>query len=68
MIFKVMTKTGLMVGYLGIMYKTLAHTVLLYSREIGEVTGLTMKILEGFHHQSARQISKMTSKRVADGT
>ena len=66
--FKVMTKTGLMVQYCGIIYKTLAYTVMLYGRDIWVVTGLMLKILEGFHHRAARRIWKMTSKFVADGT
>ena len=47
------------------MYKVVAQSVILYGREIWVVMGYMLKVLEGFYHQAARQIMRMTEKRGA---
>ena len=49
------------------MYKAVAQSVLLYGSEGWVVTGAMLKILEGFHHRAASQITGMTATRGADG-
>ena len=39
----------------------------MYGCEIWVMTGGILKVLEGFHHQAARQITGMTVKIVVDG-
>ena len=51
----------------GEMYKAAAHSVLLYYRNSWVVTGEMLKVLAGFHHQAAQQITGMTAKRGAGG-
>ena len=68
MISKVLTKTGATLRDHGIIYKTVARTLLPYGRKSWVVKGVMLKILAGFHHQSAIRIAGMTGKRVADGT
>ena len=41
------------------MYKAVAQSVLLYSSESLVVTGAMLKVLEGLHHQLARQVTGM---------
>ena len=50
------------------MYKSVAHTFLLYGSKSGVVTEAMLKILRRFHHQMARRISGMTGKCVAGET
>ena len=59
-------KTGATVRAHGIMQKTVAHTMLLYSNKSWLVMGEMLNILEGFHHQAERGITGMTVKSVAD--
>ena len=49
------------------MYKAVEKSVLLYGSESWMVTGEMLKVLAGFNHREARQITGMTKKRVADG-
>ena len=56
MIARVLAKTGEMVRAWGIMYKAMAQLVRLYASEIWVVTVEMVKVLEGFHHRSSRQI------------
>ena len=49
------------------MYKTASQKVLLYGSKIWVVTGVMLKILEGFHHWVARQIAGMVAKCVVNG-
>ena len=49
-------------------YGPVVRTVLLYGSESWVVTGAMLKVLEGFHHWAARQITGMTTKGVADGS
>ena len=50
----------------GMMYKEVEHTVLLHGSESWVVTGVLLKILEGFFHRAAIQITGIMGKRVAD--
>ena len=50
----------------GIIYKTVAHTVLLYGSESWVVTGEMLKVLEGFHHWADQQIVGMTAQHAED--
>ena len=61
MIARVMVKTGATVRSWGIMYKAVAHSVLLYGSEIWVVMGDILKVLEGFHHRVYRNITEMTA-------
>ena len=47
----------------GMMYKAVAQSVMLHGSEIWVVMGAMLKVLEGFYHKSARQITGMTAKR-----
>ena len=49
------------------MYKVVAQSVLLYGSEIWVVPVDIIKVLEGFHHQSERQIIEMTMTRGEGG-
>ena len=60
-ISKFLLKTGAMVRDLGLLYKPVAQTVLIYEINSWVVTGAMLKLLEGFHHWSARKILGMTS-------
>ena len=51
----------------GAMYKAMAQSVLLYSRESWVVTGEMLKVLTGFHHQAERRITGMTEKHGGGG-
>ena len=44
----------------GIMYKEVAHSVILYGSEIWVVTGYMLKVLKDFHHQAVRRIMGVT--------
>ena len=58
---------GATVWDLGVMYKAVAQSVLLYGSEIWVVTGGILKVLDGFHHREARRITGVTEKRGASG-
>ena len=51
----------------GEMYKAVGQSVILYDREIWVVTGGMLKVLEGFHHWVARQITGLTERCEAGG-
>ena len=53
---KVLTKAGAAVQAQARMQKAVVYTVLLYGIDIWVVTGATLIVLEGFHHQVARKI------------
>ena len=66
-ISKVTTKTGAMVRACWVLYKVVVHLVLLYGSNSWVVTGATLKLLEGFHHQADQIIDGMTSWHMTDG-
>ena len=66
MISKVQTKTGAIMRYRGMIFKTLAQTVLLYGSEFWVVTGVMLKVLESFYHWAAWQIAGMTDRCTED--
>ena len=66
-ISRVFTKTGATVMARGMMYKAVAHSVLLYGSEIWVFKGAILKVLEEFCHRADRWITGMMEKRVADG-
>ena len=49
------------------MYKEETQSVLMYVSDSWLATKAMLKVLEGFHHRAARQITGMIEKRVADG-
>ena len=55
-----LTKTESMVSDLGMLYTLVAHTVLIYDVGNRVVMGSIFKVLEGFHHRAAWQITIMT--------
>ena len=63
MLERVLGSTGAMVRSQGATYKAVAHLVLFYDSERWVVTREMLKVLEGFHHREARQITAMTAKR-----
>ena len=67
MVARVMERMGEMVRSRGAMYKAVENLVLLYGRNIWEVIGEMLNVLEGFHHWAAQRITRMTAKRGADG-
>ena len=46
---------------MGIIYKAVTHSVLLYYSEIWVVTGKMLKVLVGFHHWAESWITEMTA-------
>ena len=63
----ILEKTGAMVQARGAMYKAVAQSVILYGSERWLVKGDMLKVLEGFHHRVARQITGLMAKRGAGG-
>ena len=49
------------------MYKVVAQLVLFYGSKSWVVTGEMLKVLAGFHHRAAQQITGMTAKLGAGG-
>ena len=66
-IVRVLEKVGATVQAFGMMYKAVAQSLILYSSEIWVVMEAMIKILEGFHHRTARGITGMTAARGAGG-
>ena len=66
MISKVLAKTVAMIQDYGVLYKMVEQTVLFYGSDILVVTGLMLKVLEGFHHRASRRIVGLTDRRVED--
>ena len=64
---QVTDEDGITVRVHGMMYKAVAHTVILYRSYIWLVIGATLKVLEGFHHRAVRQITGMTAHRAEEG-
>ena len=65
MVARVLSNTVSMVQARGIMYKAVEQLVLLYISETWVVTGYMIKVLEVFHHRSARCIMGMIETRGA---
>ena len=65
MLARVLDSIGATMRYRGEMYKTVAHSVLLYGSESWVVTGEMLKVLTGFHHQAERRITGIKAKRGA---
>ena len=63
MVARMMERMGSTVRAWGTMYKSVARLVLLNSIKSWVATGEMLKVLEGFHHRSARWIMGMTEKR-----
>ena len=51
----------------GAMYKAVVQSVILYISNIWVVTGVMLKVLEGFQHQATLRITGMTENRGAGG-
>ena len=66
-IVRVLVKTGATARARGMMYKSVARSVLLYGSESWVVTGEMLTVPEGFHHRAARRITGMTATRGAGG-
>ena len=56
---RVLAKTGETVWDWGMMYKAVAHSVILYGSESWVVTGKMLKVLEGLHHWVTKWITGM---------
>ena len=67
MISRVLMKKGETLRPHVIMYKEETQSVLMYVSESWFETKAMLKVLEGFHHRAARQITGMMEKCVADG-
>ena len=48
------------------LYKVVAHKILLYGRDISVVTGAMLKVLENFHQWAARRITGYTDRHTVD--
>ena len=62
MLVRVLERTGATVRAQGSMYKAVVQLVILYGIEIWVLNREMLKILEGFHHQVERRITRMTEK------
>ena len=49
------------------LYKEVAHAVILYGIEIWVVTGAMLKVLEGLQNQVSRRMTGMMAQRAEDG-
>ena len=67
MVERVLERTGATVRAQGVIYKAVAHSVILYGDESWVVMGEMLKILEGFHHWAQRRITGMTKKKHGAG-
>ena len=63
----VLAKTGAMTYARGMMYKEVYKLMLLYVSKSWVVTGVTLNVLEGFHHRVARHITGMMETHGAGG-
>ena len=61
-ISKFLKKTGAAVRTRGMLYKSVAKTVLLYGSVSWVVTEDIFKVLQGFHHRAARRIAVVTDR------
>ena len=66
MISKVLMKTGETVRAHGILYKLVAHRVLIYGSNSFVVIGEMIKALEGFHQQEAWWVVGMIDRCTED--
>ena len=66
MISRVLMKTTETVRARGLMYKSVAQSVMMYSSDSWVVMGAMLKVLEGFQHWASRQITGMIAKHVPD--
>ena len=66
MISKKQTKTGAIMRYRGMIFKTLAQTVLLYGSKSRVIMGSIMKFMEAFHHRIARMITEKSSQIIEE--
>ena len=60
MVVMVVSNTSATVQSLGMLYKTVLQSVLLYGSELLVVTRAILKVLEVFHHWKSRSITGMT--------
>ena len=67
MISRVSDKTGETVQAHGMMYMEVDQLVILYERESWVVKGVTLKFLEGFHHQADMRIMGTKATRGTGG-
>ena len=65
MVARVLEKTIAMVQDRGVMYKSMAQSLLLYGSKSWLVTGEMLRVLEGFHHRAAQRIMGLTAKHVS---
>ena len=61
MIARVLEITGATVRDQGTIHQAVAQSVILYGSKSWVVTGEIIKVLEGFHHRAAQQITGMTA-------
>ena len=64
---RVLVTAGATVRSRETMYKVVVQTVLLYGRDSWVGTDVMIKVLEGFHHRVAWQITGMTTWQVGEG-
>ena len=67
MIAGLLYKTGAAVRSHGMMNNSVSQSVLLYGSESLVVAGEMLKVLEGFHHRAASQITGMTATHGTGG-
>ena len=67
MIVRVLTNMGAMLQDCWMMCKVVDQSVLLYVSKSWVVTGVTLNVLEGFHHRVARHITGMMETHGAGG-
>ena len=63
---KVVTNTGATVWAQDMLYKSVSQSVLLYGSESWVVMGEMLNVLEGFHYQVARRITRVTAQCTMD--
>ena len=64
---KVVTNTGETVRALGVFYKAIIQTVLLYGSNNLVVIGYMLKLIEGFHNWAAICTEVMMERRTTSG-
>ena len=67
MVVRVLEREGATMWDRGSIYKAVAHLVILYAIESWLVKGGMLKLLEGFYHRAAQQITGLMAKCEAGG-
>ena len=63
-VWRVLYNTGVTMRSRSVLYKAMVKTVMLYRSDSWVITESMMKVLEEFHHQILRRLTRKTTRRV----